>query len=106
MTDNNFQLADITTPIPSGRKRLILHTSIAGGDGDTEVLAVEGGSCWDVENDYADALVASGAAVVFDPPTVMAFLMKSIGVSGVNLATKHIPGLPQALRGAKVTVHR
>ena len=106
MTDNSFQLADITTPIPSGRKRLILHTSIAGGDGDTEVLAVKDGSCWDVNDGYAAALIASGAAVPFEPATVMAFLMKTVGVAGVNLTTDPIPGFAAALRKAKVTVHR
>ena len=106
MTHNEFQIADVLTPVPSGSTRLLMRTSIAGGDGGSEVQKVEGGSCFDVENAYATVLLAGGDAVVFDPAAVLAHLMKAAGVSGVNLASSHLAGLPVALKKAKVTVHR
>ena len=103
---NEFQIADVLTPVPSGHQRLLMRTPIAGGDGGSEVQKVEDGSCWDVEDSYAQTLVATGVAVVFDPAHVLANLMKSVGVTGVNLGANAMAGLRVALKNAKVTVHR
>ena len=97
-------LTDITTPIPAHFKRVRPTTSIASGGGpDSEVHRV--GETYDIKGDYADMLIASGQAVLFEPAVVLARMMKAGGIAGVNLASSHMSGLPAALRAAKVTIH-
>ena len=99
---HEFTIADVTTPIPAHHKRLLMSTSIAGGEGETEINRVENGSCYDAENAYAETLVESGAAVVFDPARLLVHLMKAAGVSHATLASHHLTGLPAALKSAKI----
>ena len=105
MTENTkpFKAADITTPVASGRTRLALRTSMSGGGGsDAEALRVPDGTTWDVKDGYARVLLAEDAGVEFHPAVVLAGLMKSAGIEGAQLRTKHLSGLPSAMRSAKI----
>ena len=99
-----FQLTDITTPVPAHFKRVLPKTSIASGDGpDGDVRRV--GDTYDIKGVFADSLIESGQAVLFEPAVILAGLVKAAGISTVSLASSHMTGLPAALRGAKVVVH-
>ena len=103
MPQPKFRIADLITPVKSGRTRLLLRTTLATSGPNSGISKVPDGTTWDIRDDIADRYLAAGMAVVFDPAKVLAHLMKAAGVSGATLASKHLAGLPAALGKVKIT---
>ena len=100
-----FTRNDLLSPVPPGKVRVALSTSIAPSQGNP-IVAVDGGEMYDMPSETADYFVSNGMGELFDPTAFLAGWMKRDGVASVKFHKTHNGSLPKALKAEGITQTR
>ena len=103
-------LADVLAPVPKGRVRVLLFSTISA-DTDAGIVRVnfrgQRGNCYDMTQSSAQRYVDSEQASYFNPAQVFATLAKTNGVKSVVMTTRGHGNAEKALKsvGIKAVAH-